>query len=100
MVGYGTIQLILFNMKTKSVLEYWLVTLRHDRVIALDELGIMLGHTKKGSLRLASNEMLEENLQVKQGSVSPFALLHDCGGAVKFALDSSFAKVSARICRQ
>ena len=63
---------------------YWLVVLRNDAVLNLDQLGTTLG---AGRFSFASAERLDEILGVIPGAVTPFALINDRERKVQVALD-------------
>lgn len=65
----------------------WLVTVLEDRKVDLKELRRRLG--AQGALSFGSAELLDEALGVSPGSVTPFAVLNDARGRVRFALDAA-----------
>jgi Ala-tRNA(Pro) deacylase len=72
----------LFLRNKKGVM--WLVVCLEDRAIDLKKLGEALG---AGRLSFGSAARLMTHLGVAPGSVTPFAVLNDGGGAVRVALD-------------
>lgn len=64
----------------------WLVVALHDRDVDLRALGPALG--ARGRLSFGSAERLMRHLGVTPGSVTPFAVVNDHGGAVSVALDA------------
>ncbi|MEI9984030.1 MAG: prolyl-tRNA synthetase associated domain-containing protein [Aliidongia sp.] len=66
--------------------ELWLIVLPSERRGDLKGFAASLGAKK---FSFASAELLESVLGVRQGAVSPLALINDGGGKVKLALDAS-----------
>jgi Ala-tRNA(Pro) deacylase len=62
----------------------WLVTVPEDAEVDLKALRHVLGAS--GNLSLGSADMLAECLGVEPGSVTPFAVMNDTGGAVAMVL--------------
>lgn len=69
--------------------EMWLLTLHEDRVL---DLKATAGKLNAKSFSFGRPERLMRYLGVKPGAVSPFALLNDTGGEVRFAIDSTLLK--------
>ncbi|MEM8596556.1 MAG: prolyl-tRNA synthetase associated domain-containing protein [Pseudomonadota bacterium] len=65
--------------------DLWLVTCLEDRAIRIRDLEKALG--AKG-LSFGKSELLWEHLGVLPGAVTPFALINDRAGAVRFAIDA------------
>lgn len=63
----------------------FLVTLRHDTMIDLKKLSDVLG---AGRFSFGSPERLWENLGVRPGSVTPFAIVNDTRKAVTLVLEA------------
>ena len=61
-------------VKDKKSLRLYLITVRHDANVRLDQVAKLVGAKE---LRFASEETLDKSLGVSQGSVTPFALLND-----------------------
>ena len=78
----------LFLKDKKKKNKLYLLTAAHDRPINLKNITAALGSA--GELRLADENVLLETLGVKQGCVTPFALINDAAGAVTFLMDSVF----------
>ncbi|WP_282604832.1 prolyl-tRNA synthetase associated domain-containing protein [Pelagibius sp. Alg239-R121] len=64
--------------------EMWLVTCFEDRKIDLKALGATLG---AGRISFGSPDRLRQYLGVEPGAVTPFAVINDLEGKVKFVLD-------------
>lgn len=64
--------------------EMWLVTCFEDRKIDLKALGAALG---AGRVSFGSPDRLRTHLGVEPGAVTPFAVINDREGKVKFVLD-------------
>ena len=64
----------------------WLVIAEESRPIDLKALGERLG---AGRLSFGSPERLMSHLGVIPGAVTPFALINDCDGQVKVAIDKT-----------
>lgn len=62
----------------------FLVTLRHDTMVDLKKLSDLLG---SGRFSFGSPERLWENLGVRPGSVTPFAIVNDTNRAVTLVLE-------------
>jgi len=73
-------------LKDKKKKKLWLVTALHDQEI---NLGKLSKHLKLGGLRFADEAVMIEKLKVKQGCVTPLALLFDKDVDVNFVLDKS-----------
>ena len=67
--------------------EYYLVSIRNDRIADLKALRLMIGSRP---LSFASEENLESILCLSKGEVTPFGLLNDSEHRTKFILDSYF----------
>lgn len=65
--------------------QLWLVTVLEDRAVDLKSLRQRLG--AKGNLSFGSAELLADALGVSPGAVTPFALINDHEGRVRFVLD-------------
>jgi Ala-tRNA(Pro) deacylase len=65
----------------------WLVTAEEDRAVDLKALGATLGAA--GRLSFASPERLMRHLGVEPGAVTPFGLVNDDAGAVRFVIDET-----------
>lgn len=63
----------------------WLVTVLEDREVDLKALKKVL--ETKGNLSFGNAELLDEALGVSPGAVTPFAVMNDPDGRVRFALD-------------
>lgn len=70
--------------------EMWLVTCFEDRKIDLKALGKALG---AGRVSFGSPDRLRTHLGVEPGSVTPFAVINDREGKVKFVLDKAMMTV-------
>lgn len=68
--------------------KLYLLTVHHDRPVRLDAIAKTLGAS--GGLRLADESILETTLGVKQGCVTPYALINDSKNLVTLLLDSVF----------
>ena len=80
--GMGDIKnLFLRNKKG----QMWLVSCHEDRAVDLKMLAKALG---AGRFSFASEVRMMRYLGIKPGSVSPFALVNDITGAVRFVIDS------------
>lgn len=79
-------------LRDKKGLRHFLVTVRHDLAVDLDDLGVQLG---AGRLGFASAERLMKHLGVAPGSVSLLALMNDAAGAVEFAIDRALWEAEA-----
>ena len=66
--------------------ELWLIVLPSERRADLKGFAAALGAKK---FSFASAELLESVLGVRQGAVSPLALINDAEGKVKLALDAA-----------
>jgi prolyl-tRNA synthetase len=66
----------------------FLVTCAFSQEVNMGVLGNMLG-LAKSNLRFGDEELLNEKLAVKKGSVSPFAVMNDTAKEVTFCLDKS-----------
>ncbi|XP_072173972.1 prolyl-tRNA synthetase associated domain-containing protein 1-like [Diadema setosum] len=69
--------------------KLWLLTALHDRQVTIGTVGKKVGAP---NLRFADESILLEKLGVRQGCVTPFALINDKAGDVRFLLDSEIAK--------
>jgi len=74
----------MYDKKKKGL---WLLTVRHEIAINLTELSKKV--SAKGGLRFESDDKLFETLGVRQGCVTPFALINDKEHKVKFLVDSA-----------
>ncbi len=74
-------------MKDKKKKGLWLFSARHDVDIKLNDLSKKVG--APGGLRFADEAILLEKLGVKQGCVTPFALINDKNNDVKFIIDEA-----------
>lgn len=81
--GLHTKNLFLRDKKKKGL---WLLSVRHDKDINLNDLSKKLGIS--GGLRFADESVLLEKLGVRQGCVTAFALINDVKNEVKFLVDS------------
>ena len=88
----GTLCKNLFLRDSKGK-RHFLITADEKTKVDLKALGRQLG---AGTLSFASEERLEKYLGVKQGSVTPFALMNDTENAVQLVLDKPIAE-STRI---
>ena len=84
----GVVGKNLFLKDKKKKNKLYLLTAAHDRPINLKNITAALGSA--GELRLADESVLLETWGVKQGCVTPFALINDVAGNVTFLLDSIF----------
>ncbi|KAM6956435.1 prolyl-tRNA synthetase associated domain-containing protein 1 [Aplochiton taeniatus] len=82
--GVVTKNLFLKDKKKKSL---WLVSVRHDRQVNLNDLAKKLG-LGSGNLRFADESAMIEKLKVGQGCATALALFCDKDQSVKFVLDS------------
>ncbi|XP_028324366.1 prolyl-tRNA synthetase associated domain-containing protein 1 [Gouania willdenowi] len=73
-------------LKEKKKNNLWLVCVRHDREINLNQLGNKLG-VKSGNLRFTDEKTLLQTLKVQQGCVSVLSLLFDHAHHVQLLLD-------------
>ncbi|KAL7841789.1 hypothetical protein SRHO_G00254800 [Serrasalmus rhombeus] len=85
--GAITKNLFLKDKKKKSL---WLVSVRHDRQVNLNDLAKKLG-VGSGNLRFADEAAMLEKLKVGQGCATALALFCDKDKSVKFILDSDLA---------
>ena len=69
--------------------RHFLITADEKTKVDLKTLGRQLG---AGNLSFASEERLEKYLGVKQGSVTPFALMNDTEHAVEFFIDKNLSR--------
>ena len=79
-------ELILRDSKGK---RHFLITADEKTKVDLKTLGRQLG---AGNLSFASEERLEKYLGVKQGSVTPFALMNNTEHAVEFFIDKNLSR--------
>lgn len=70
--------------------EMWLVTCFEDRKIDLKALGKALA---AGRVSFGSPDRLRTHLGVEPGAVTPFAVINDRDGKVKFVLDKAMLNV-------
>lgn len=82
--GAVTKNLFLKDKKKKSL---WLVSVRHDRQVNLNDLAKKLG-VGSGNLRFADEAAMLEKLKVGQGCATALALFCDKDQSVKFVLDN------------
>ncbi len=68
----------------------WLVTAEEDRPIDLKALGTALGAS--GRVSFGSPERLMRHLGVIPGAVTPFGLVNDADGLVRFVLDEGLVR--------
>ncbi len=80
----------LFLKDAKGAL--WLISLPSDRRADLKAMATTLGAKK---FSFASAALLEAVLGVRQGAVSPLALVNDAGRQVRLALDRALAEADA-----
>ena len=73
----------------------WLVTCLEDREVDLKDLGARL---EAGRFSFGSAERLMTYLGVEPGSVTPFAVVNDGGGAVTMVLDAGVMAAEAVNC--
>ena len=73
-------------LRDKKKTGFWLLSARHDTPINLNNISKSLYIS--GGLRLADESQLFEKIGVRQGCVTPFALLNDSKSEVKFIIDS------------
>ena len=76
--------LFLYGKKKKDL---WLMTARHDVDVKLGDVSKKV--SAPGGLRFADEAKLIDKLGVKQGCVTPFALINDKNNDVKFLIDES-----------
>ena len=81
--GAHTKNLFLKDKKKKL----WLLSARHDANVNLSSLAKKVG--APGGLRFADETILQEKLGVRQGCVTPLALINDRANDVTFILDES-----------
>ncbi|XP_030627318.1 prolyl-tRNA synthetase associated domain-containing protein 1 [Chanos chanos] len=74
-------------LKDKKKKGLWLVSVRHDRQVNLNDLAKKLG-VGSGNLRFAEEAAMLEKLKVGQGCATALALFCDKDQSVKFVLDS------------
>lgn len=79
-------------VKEKKKKKLWLITAEHSKQFTLNDLAKKLGIS--GGFRFADESILFENLSVKQGCVTPMALLMDEQINVAFILDSDLKDIS------
>ena len=84
----GTLCKNLFLRDSKGK-RHFLITADEKTKVDLKTLGRQLG---AGNLSFASEERLEKYLGVKQGSVTPFALMNDTEHAVEFFIDKNLSR--------
>ncbi|KAL7855517.1 hypothetical protein AOLI_G00191210 [Acnodon oligacanthus] len=77
-------------LKDKKKKGLWLVSVRHDRQVNLNDLAKKLG-VGSGNLRFADEAAMLEKLKVGQGCATALALFCDKDKSVKFILDSDLA---------
>ncbi|KAI4890973.1 hypothetical protein NFI96_031557 [Prochilodus magdalenae] len=77
-------------LKDKKKKGLWLVSVRHDRQVNLNDLAKKLG-VGSGNLRFADEAAMLEKLKVGQGCATALALFCDKDQSVKFILDSDLA---------
>lgn len=65
----------------------FLLTVTHDRKVDMKKLPELLG-LSGGAFRFADGAVLAEKLGVKQGAVTPLAVMNDAAGEVKLVLDA------------
>ncbi|XP_062864410.1 prolyl-tRNA synthetase associated domain-containing protein 1 [Trichomycterus rosablanca] len=82
--GAVTKNLFLKDKKKKSL---WLVSVRHDRQVNLNDLAKKLG-VGSGNLRFADEAAMLEKLKVGQGCATALALFCDKDQSIKFVLDN------------
>jgi len=76
-------------------LGLFLLTVTHDRKVDMKVLPTLLGLSAGGAnFRFAADDILNEKLAVKQGSVTPLSVMNDTAGDVTFVLDSELAAAS------
>eukprot|EP01095_Lingulamoeba_sp_RSL-Kostka_P017555 TRINITY_DN9202_c0_g1_i1.p1 TRINITY_DN9202_c0_g1~~TRINITY_DN9202_c0_g1_i1.p1 ORF type:complete len:194 (-),score=52.80 TRINITY_DN9202_c0_g1_i1:20-601(-) len=86
MTKNGVICINLF-LKVKKKNKTLLVVARSDKRINLKEFGKLVGYPNK--LRFADVEILEEQLKVRKGAVTPFALIHDVKNSCELFVDET-----------
>ncbi|XP_072525926.1 prolyl-tRNA synthetase associated domain-containing protein 1 [Salminus brasiliensis] len=74
-------------LKDKKKKGLWLVSVRHDRQVNLNDLAKKLG-IGSGNLRFADEAVMMEKLKVGQGCATALALFCDKDQSVKFIMDS------------
>lgn len=84
--GGHTKNLFLKDKKDRT----WLVTAEEDRPIDLKALGTALGAS--GRVSFGSPERLMRHLGVIPGAVTPFGLVNDADGLVRFVLDEGLMR--------
>ncbi|XP_019903240.2 prolyl-tRNA synthetase associated domain-containing protein 1 isoform X2 [Esox lucius] len=82
--GAVTKNLFLKDKKKKGL---WLVSVRHDRVVNLNDLAKKLG-LGSGNLRFAEEAAMVDKLKVSQGCATALALFCDKDNMVNVVLDS------------
>ena len=92
----GTLCKNLFLRDSKGK-RHFLITADEKTKVDLKTLGRQLG---AGNLSFASEERLEKYLGVKQGSVTPFALMNDTEHAVEFFIDKVWESIRWKIQQQ
>lgn len=80
-------------LKGKKKKDLWLVSVGHDKHINLSQLGKDL--SVSGGLRFADESVLEEKLGVKQGCVTPLAILNDKNNEVNLVLDKDILSLQS-----
>ena len=80
----GTMTKNLFLRDKKHGL--FLITAMFDKDVNMKNVASLLNLTG-ANLRFADEELLDEKLRVKRGSVSPFAVMNDTSGDVTFCID-------------
>jgi len=70
----------------------FVVTVEHSRDVHTGVLGKLLELQGKSNLRFASDDILQEKLGVKSGSVSPLCMMNDKNGEIKFAIDKKLVE--------
>ena len=71
----------------------FLLTVTHDCKVDMKKLPALLG-TPAASFRFADGAVLLDKLQVKQGAVSPLAVMNDAAGEVTLVLDDELMKAT------
>ena len=79
-------------LKGKKRKDLWLISVGHDKEVNLSELGKKL--SVPGGFRFADEAVLEEKLSVKQGCVTPLAVLNDTEESVTLVLDSDILNLA------
>lgn len=82
-------------VRDKKKKGLWLITARHDADINLNDVAKQLNIS--GGLRLADESVLLEKLGVRQGCVTPFALINDSNKEVTLVLDDFLLQEKERI---